>query len=90
MTDILDSDMAKIELDPQWETFVQSQLESGRYHSAGDVIQDGLRTLEARQSKLRALREHLAVGEAQADRGEFVDQTMEDMLNEFKAEINDA
>ena len=89
MSNVYDSDMAHIELDPQWEAFVQSQLESGRYHSAGDVIQDGLRTLEARQSKLRALREHLAMGEAQAERGEFVDQTMDEMLSEFKAEMND-
>ena len=81
--------MADIELDPQWETFVQNQLESGHDLSAGDVIQDGLRTLEAKQSKLRALREHLNTGEIQAECGEFVEQSIDEMLSEFKAEMNE-
>ena len=43
---------------------------------------------EYEQIKLERLRAKLAVAEAQADRGEFVNQSLEEMLAEFKEELN--
>lgn len=72
-------------LGEHWEVFIRNEVASGRYGSASEVVRDALRTLEERKAKLHALRAHLAEGAAQAARGEFVDQSLDDMLNEFKA-----
>lgn len=71
-------------LGEHWEVFIRNEVASGRYGSASEVVRDALRTLEERKTKLNALRTHLAEGAAQAARGEFVDQSLNDMLNEFK------
>ncbi|MDR3508617.1 MAG: type II toxin-antitoxin system ParD family antitoxin [Caulobacteraceae bacterium] len=39
-----------------FESFVQSQLASGRYNNASEVLRDALRLMEARDLKLEALR----------------------------------
>lgn len=44
-----------------------------------------LSVTEYDQIKLERLRARLAIGEDQADKGLFVDQTAEEMLNEFKS-----
>ena len=51
-----------ISLDQHFESFIQKQLRTGRYASASDVIQAGLRLLE-KEDKLRVLREALIDGE---------------------------
>jgi len=48
------------------------------------VVRDALRSLEERKFRLEALRVRLGEGAAQAARGEFVSQSVEDMLGEFK------
>jgi len=35
-----------VTLGTQWDRFIESQLKSGRYQSASDVVCDGLRLLE--------------------------------------------
>jgi len=67
-----------------WEVFIKNEIASGRYGSASEVVQDALRTLEARQSKLAALRTHLAKGAAQAERGEFVTESLDQALAGFR------
>lgn len=42
-------------LDEHFETFVQTQLASGRYTDASDVLRDALRLMEDRERKLGAL-----------------------------------
>ena len=69
-----------------WERFIKSEIASGRYGSASEVVRDALRTLEERKSKLAALRSHLAEGAAQAERGEFVTLSLDEMLREFREE----
>ena len=72
-----------LSLGDHWEAFIRREIASGRYGSASEVVRDALRHLEERNSRLAALRVHLAEGEAQALRGEFVaDYSMDALLAE--------
>jgi len=62
-----------LSLGEHWEVFIRNEVASGRYGSASEVVRDALRSLEEHKTKLDALRAHLAEGEAQAARGEFVE-----------------
>ncbi len=75
-----------ITLGDHFESFVNSQLNSGRFSSTSEVVCAGLRLLENNESKLRALRDHLAISEAQANRGEFVDYSLNGLIAEMDAE----
>lgn len=72
-------------LGPHWENFVKHEIESGRYKSTSEVVRAGLRELEERREKLHALREHLVTGYEQAQRGEFVMASPEDVIARAKA-----
>ena len=52
-----------ITLGDHFDTFICSQLESGRYGSASEIVRAGLRLLEDSESKLQALRQMLVQGE---------------------------
>lgn len=70
-----------LSLGEHWEAFIKSEVSCGRYGSASEVVRDALRHMEARQRTLEALRTHLAEGETQALRGEFVqDYSVEAIL----------
>jgi antitoxin ParD1/3/4 len=60
-----------VNLTPHFENFVESQIETGRYTNASEVIRDGLRLLEEHQqlheAKLRDLRAALDEGENSPD-----------------------
>lgn len=43
--------------------FIESQVQSGRYGSASDVVRAGLRLLEEHEAKVKALQDALVVGE---------------------------
>lgn len=73
-------------LGEHWEVFIKNEISSGRYGSASEVVRDALRTLEERKTRLAALRAHLGEGAAQAERGEFVTQPLDEMLREFREE----
>lgn len=73
-------------LGEHWEAFIRGEIASGRYASASEVMREGLRALEERNVKLEALRAHLAEGLAQAERGEFVDYSLEDLISELDRE----
>jgi antitoxin ParD1/3/4 len=76
-----------LSLGEHWETFIKREVASGRYGSASEVIRDALRHMEERNSKLAALRAHLAEGEAQAPNGEIVeDYSIEAVLAESDRE----
>ena len=76
-----------LSLGEHWEVFIKNEIASGRYGSASEVVRDALRHMEEHNSRLTALRAHLAEGEAQAARGELVkDFSMEDLLTELDRE----
>jgi antitoxin ParD1/3/4 len=50
-------------LDEHYSAFIDSEVASGRYRSASDVVRSALRLLEDRETHLRALTEALNEGE---------------------------
>lgn len=68
-----------ITLGGHFERFVATQIESGRYSSASELIREGLRLLEDRELKLVALRKALDEGLAELDRGEGLEYTVDQL-----------
>jgi antitoxin ParD1/3/4 len=69
----------------RWRKVVDSAVRSGRYESASDVVQEGLRLVEEREAKLSALRD--AVEAAIAEGGSFSDDEVGDAIEERAAEL---
>jgi antitoxin ParD1/3/4 len=63
-----------ISLTPELERLVDERVKTGRYASASEVIREGLRLLEEqeqlKQQRLTAVREKIARGLAQLDKGQ--------------------
>ena len=51
-----------VSLTPHFDEFIKCQLESGRYHSASELIRDALRLLEDRGSQINKLQADLQQG----------------------------
>ena len=73
-----------VTLGEHWEVFIKNEVASGRYGTASEVIRDALRNLEEHKSKMKALRIHLGEGAAQSARGEYVTDSLDEMLQEFR------
>lgn len=43
----------------RWETFIERVVREGRYGSASEVVREGLRLVEEREAKLKALRDEV-------------------------------
>jgi len=48
-----------VSIGARWEGFVESVVKEGRYGSASEVVREGLRLVEERETKLLALRQTL-------------------------------
>lgn len=55
----------------RWEDFVTALVEQGRYGSASDVVQEGLRLVEKREAKLADLK--ATIDASLAEGGSFSD-----------------
>ncbi len=49
-----------VSIGERWEDFVERAVKGGRYASASEVVREGLRLVEERETRLQALRETLA------------------------------
>lgn len=58
-------------LDEHYSDFIDEEVASGRYRSASEVVRSALRLLEDRETRLRALRQSLVVGEQSGNSIEF-------------------
>jgi len=77
-----------ISLTKELESYVNQKVESGLYHSASEVIRDGLRLMKERdalhQHRLTELRREIAVGVDQANSGQ-VQPFNEEVAERIKA-----
>lgn len=66
-----------VNLGPVFDQFVADLLKTGHYQSQSEILREGLRLLQEREElkrlRIAELRKEIAIGIAQADRGEFVD-----------------
>jgi antitoxin ParD1/3/4 len=66
-----------VHLGPVFDEFVADLLKTGYYQTQSEVLRDGLRLLkereEVKQLRLAELRNEIALGSEQADKGQFVD-----------------
>lgn len=75
-----------LNLNKQWEGFINSQVASGRYASASELVEEALSLMQAQEEKLQALRAHLLEGAKQAEAGEFIENfSMSSLINELDA-----
>jgi antitoxin ParD1/3/4 len=77
-----------ISLTPELEQYVNGKVQGGMYHSASEVIREGLRLLkekdELHQRKLEELRREIQIGIDQADQGQ-----VKPLTDEFVRDIKD-
>jgi antitoxin ParD1/3/4 len=78
-----------ITLQPEQEQFIQTQLATGRYTNATEVIAEALQLLEKRNHYDRwveELRNKIDIAAAELDRGEGVDG--ETAINQLRARLH--
>ncbi|MDP4529083.1 type II toxin-antitoxin system ParD family antitoxin [Alkalimonas delamerensis] len=71
-----------ITLGDHFESFIASQIDSGRYGSASEVIRSALRLLENQEAKLQSLRQLLLEGEQSGD----ADYDLNSLISELDSE----
>ena len=62
-----------ITLRPEQQEFLQTQLESGAYVNPDDLINEAIALFAANHQKLRELKQMIAIGTEQIQRGEVTD-----------------
>ncbi len=80
-----------ISLTPHLEALVKAKVATGLYNNASEVIREALRFMATHeewiyQMKLDRLRQEVAIGAEQAERGEFVGQTVREVIDELQQE----
>ena len=76
------------------ESLVQKKVRSGLYASASEVIREALRLMQERErtkeARLEELRNEIAVGTAQADRGDVAPLEIEAVKTKARARMRSA
>tara|TARA_R110000782_G_scaffold49668_13_gene108072 strand:+ start:295 stop:549 length:255 start_codon:yes stop_codon:yes gene_type:complete len=54
-----------------FDKFIREQVSAGRYNNASEVVREGLRLVEEREAKLKALRAALIEGENSGSLGDL-------------------
>ncbi len=60
-----------VSLGDHFASFIDRQVQAGRYGSASDVVRAGLRLLEEHEAKVKALQDALIAGEGSGDPAPF-------------------
>ena len=64
-----------VNLSPEMEGFIKTQVASGFYGNATEVIRDAIRRMQAEESRVAAWQAAIKVGDDQLERGEGVAYT---------------
>jgi antitoxin ParD1/3/4 len=77
-----------VSLSDEFVEFVESEIASGEYGTASEVVRDALRVLKreraARDEKLAVLRRELAIGLEQAQSGRFSEKSVADIAESLR------
>lgn len=76
-----------IALGDHFQSFVEKQIEGGRFGSASEVVRAGLRLLEEREAKLEALRKAIQEG---IDSGSAEPFDFDEFIDEKERELKGA
>lgn len=80
-----------VSLTDRLDAWVREKVESGLYNNASEVVREALRTQmraeQTRQDKYDALKRELQIGIDQADRGEVVELTRDQLKAELAAHL---
>jgi antitoxin ParD1/3/4 len=80
---------SNLSLGAHWDRFIDKQVSTGRYGSAGEVIREALRALEAREAKLSMLIAHIEAGDTSLEEMPLVeDLSLERLIEELDAELD--
>ncbi|CAN7759781.1 MULTISPECIES: type II toxin-antitoxin system ParD family antitoxin [unclassified Ensifer] len=74
-----------VSIGDRWEAFVSTIVKDGRYGSASEVVREGLRLVEEREQKLRALTTLL--NKSISDGGEASDAEIDAALEAKAAQL---
>ncbi len=64
---------SSVDLGEQLEAAVNRLVANGRYNSRSEVLRDGVRLIDERETKLAAFRDAIQVGIDAADAGDLID-----------------
>ena len=62
-----------IVLKPEYEEFIRSQIQSGKYGSAEELIGEAILLLKQREQRIEELRQKIEIGTAQIAEGQVTD-----------------
>jgi antitoxin ParD1/3/4 len=74
-----------ITLGDHFDGFIASQIQTGRYGSASEVIRSALRLLETQETRLNTLRQLLVAGEESGE----TEYDLENMMSELDGELKE-
>ena len=74
-----------ITLGDHFDGFIASQIQTGRYGSASEVIRSALRLLETQETKLNTLRQLLVAGEESGE----AEYDLEDLISGLDGELKE-
>ncbi|MCK0533346.1 type II toxin-antitoxin system ParD family antitoxin [Sphingobium agri] len=79
--------MISADLGQQLETFVASLVAKGRYNSKSEVLREGVRLIQDRETRLAALDASIARGIADADAGNTTpaDEVFDRLESKYRA-----
>lgn len=79
-----------VNLTPEMADYVAREIASGDYVSSSELVRDALRRLRydrgVEREELEYLRREIAIGVAEADRGEFSDRAVMEIAHGILAE----
>ncbi len=80
------------DLGPVLETYVETLVEKGRYGSKSEVIREGIRLVQERESRLAALDAAIELGLADAEAGRLIpaEEVFDKLIAKYEAMVEKA
>jgi antitoxin ParD1/3/4 len=79
----------KLELDEKFDTLIQRKVDSGRFASAAEVVEEALREMNERDEHLEYLKVAVAAAEESVAAGQIIDWTP-DLMDQIQADADEA